>query len=116
MSILEELKDLIVSLGLPVETGVFSDPAPDTYAVIVPLSDVFDLHADNAPGIDVQEARVSIYSKGSYTRVKNRLIRMLLAHDFTVSDRRYNGFEPDAGYHHYVVDAAKYYEFETEEE
>jgi hypothetical protein len=41
---------------------------------------------------------------------------MLLAHDFTVTDRRYNGFEPDAGYHHYVVDAAKYYEFETEEE
>lgn len=115
MSILEELKGMIESLNLPVETGVFSDPAPDAYAVIVPLSDVFDLHADNGPGVDVQEARVSIYTKGSYTIIKNRLVRLLLARDFTITDRRYNGYEPETGYHHYVVDVAQYYEYRMEE-
>ena len=34
----------------PVETGVFSDAAPDTYLVLTPLSDTFDLHADNRSG------------------------------------------------------------------
>ena len=46
---------------------MFQGPAPDEYLVIVPLDDTFDIHADNNPGIDVQEARISIYSKGNYT-------------------------------------------------
>ena len=25
------------------------------------------------------------------------------------------GFEPESGYHHYTVDVAQYYEYETEE-
>ena len=116
MSILEELRIVMRNLYVPCETGVFSEPAPDTYAVIVPISDIFALHADNRPGVDIQEARISLYTKGSYTGIKNRLVNMLVARDFTITDRRYNGYEPEAGYHHYVVDAAKYYEYETEEE
>ena len=91
------------------ETGIFSDEAPDIYIVITPLSDTFDLHADNAPGIDIQEARLSLYTKGSYTALKNRLVRLLLREDFTVTGRTYNGYETDTGYHHYTVDAARHY-------
>ena len=67
MSILEELTAVCAELDIPVETGIFSDEAPDAYIVITPLSDTFDLHADNFPGIDIQEARLSLYDKGSYT-------------------------------------------------
>lgn len=112
MSILTDLNAVCSELGIPVETGIFSDEAPDTYIVITPLSDTFDLHADNAPGVDVQEARLSLYAKGSYTALKNRLVRMLLRNDFTVTGRMYNGYETDTGYHHYTVDAAQYYETE----
>ena len=57
MSLLEDLQTTLAEMDIPVETGIFSDKAPEQYLVIIPLADTFDLHADNAPGVDVQEAR-----------------------------------------------------------
>lgn len=113
MGILEELNTVLAALDVPVETGVFSGKAPERYAVITPLSDAFDLHADNAPGVDIQEARISLFVKGNYTSLKNRIVRLLLQNDFTVTGRMYNGYETDTGYHHYTVDVARYYETEV---
>ena len=112
MSLLSELNAIAESCGIPVETGVFSDTAPDTYLVLTPLSDSFDLHADNCPGIDTQEVRLSLFTKGSYTKQKNRLVRTLFGADFYITDRRYIGFETDTGYHHYAIDVAKSYVWE----
>ena len=113
MSLLEDLQTTLVELDIPVETGIFSDKAPEQYLVIIPLSDTFDLHADNAPGIDVQEARLSLFTTGSYTAAKKKLIRLLLRDDFTITGRLYNGYETETGYHHYTVDVAKHYEMEV---
>lgn len=115
MTILEEINHLVSGMDVPIETGVFTDEAPETYIVITPLSDVFDLHADNRPGADVQEVRLSLFTKGSYTQLKNRLVRRLIQEGFTITDRRYIGFETETRYHHYAVDTAKSYEYETEE-
>ena len=112
MSLLSELNAIAESCGVPVETGVFSDAAPDTYLVLTPLLDGFDLHADNCPGIDTQEVRLSLFTKGSYTKLKNRLVRTLLGADFYITDRRYIGFETETGYHHYAIDVAQIYELE----
>lgn len=110
MSILEELNRILEPLGIPIETGVFTDTAPDKYIVVVPLADSFDLHADNLPGVDIQEARLSLFCKGSYTKEKNTIVRTLLGADFTITDRRYIGYETETGYFHYAVDVAKSYE------
>lgn len=115
MSALSEISALITGLNIPVETGVFSDPAPDTYTVLVPISDDFDLHADNEPGVDIQEVRISIFTKGSYTAIKNSITAALLEAGFTVTERRYIEYEPETGYHHYAVDAEKYYLYESED-
>lgn len=112
MSLLSDLKTLVSGLSIPVETGVFTDEAPTQYVVIVPLSDNFDLHADNNPGIDIQEARLSLYSQGNYMGLKNRMVKALLAADYTITDRQYIGYETETGYHHYNVDVAQYYEME----
>ena len=112
MSLLSELNTLLSDCGIPVETGIFSDKAPDAYLVITPLSDSFELHADNVPGCETQEARLSLYSKGSYTKLKNALVRALLGADFYITDRRYIGFEAETGYHHYAIDVAQIYELE----
>ncbi|MCL1796382.1 MAG: hypothetical protein FWG37_05790, partial [Clostridia bacterium] len=66
MNILQELITLLSGLGVPVETGIFSDIAPDEYLVVTPLADTFPLHADNHPLNETQEARLSLYSKGNY--------------------------------------------------
>ena len=112
MTLLEELNGCLLPLGIPIETGVFSDPPPEEYLVITPIVDSFGLHADNAPLYDVQEARLSYFNKGNYTRQKNAMIRALLGADFTITDRRYIGHEDDTGYHHYAIDVAKSYVWE----
>jgi len=112
MSVLSDIQTALSGLDLPIETGVFSDAAPAKYIVVVPLTDTFDLHADNTPGYDVQEARLSLYAQGSYTKEKNAVVKALLAFDFTITDRRYIGYETETGYHHYAVDVAKHYEME----
>ena len=112
MSILEEIHAVIDRLGIAVETGVFKGNAPTKYIVAVPLADAFALHADNAPGVDVQEIRLSLYSQSNYMKDKNSLVRALLAADFTITGRQYIGYETETGYHHFVVDVAKHYEME----
>lgn len=112
MNILGELNDVLEGLGITVETGVFKTKAPEEYVVIVPLGDGFGYHADNAPQEDVQEARISIYSKGNYLPIKSKVVKALLGNEFSITDRRYIGLETETGYHHYVVDAQKIYKLE----
>lgn len=112
MNVLSDIQTALGTLEIPVETGAFKDQAPEQYVVVVPLTDTFQLHADNAPGFDVQEARISLYSQSNYIKVKNAMVRLLLADDFTITERRYIGYETETGYHHYVVDVAKHYEME----
>ena len=112
MSVLADLQKALAALDIPLETGVFTDKAPDQYMVVVPLSDTFELHADNTPEGETQEARISIYTQGSYTKAKNAVVKALLRDDFTITSRQYIGYETETGYHHYNVDVAKYYELE----
>ena len=111
MSLLSELST-ILSLLIPVETGVFSEPAPDRYAVITPLVDTFELYSDDKPRHETQAARISLFDKGNYLALKNQIVRNLIIADFTLTDRRYIGHEDDTGYHHYAIDVAKTYELE----
>lgn len=112
MSLISELKIVIEAVGLPVETGVFSDEPPDEYVVVTPLADTYELHADNLPEYEIQEARLSLFSRGNYLKRKKQLSKALLAADFTITDRRYIGHEDDTGYHHYAIDVAKLYRLE----
>ena len=109
MSMLEELNTIIDSAGLPVETGVFSTTAPDEYVVITPISEHFELFSDNLPGMNIEEARLSLFSKGNYGAKKRQLVRLLLSAGFLVSERRYVGLDEETGYHHFAIDVAKEY-------
>ncbi len=116
MSLLSEINHVSDLCQIPVETGIFSGVPPDVYLVITPLIDLFEVHADNTPGFEVQEARISLFSKNNYMTIKNTFIRALLEAELTITDRRYIGHEDDTGYHHYAIDVAKSYEFQLETE
>jgi hypothetical protein len=103
---------MLDALGISVETGVFKGKAPDEYIVITPMTDTFEVYADNLPHFEVQEARLSLFSKNNYQQRKNQIVSTLLSADFTVTDRRYIGHEDNTGYHHYAIDMAKNYELE----
>lgn len=112
MNLLSDLKTLISSLDVPVETGVFSDNAPDQYIVLVPLYDDFDLDADDMPEADVQGVRISIFIKNNYYSLKKRILRALLNAGMTITSRQYLGFETETKYHHYNIDVENLYETE----
>lgn len=112
MSILADIQAALSDLDVPIETGVFSDEPPEEYVVVTPLADTYELHADNLPEYETQEARLSLFSRGNYLKRKKQLSKALLAADFTITDRRYIGHEDDTGYHHYAIDVAKTYETE----
>ena len=66
MSLLSELAEIAKRLKIPASTAVYSGKPPDEYLVFTPLYDSFELHSDNKPEIDVQEARISLFSKDNY--------------------------------------------------
>jgi len=112
MSLLSELNSLLDGLPIPVETGVFSGAAPHAYVVITPLVDSYEVHADNQPEYEVQEARLSLFVKGNYTQRKHQIQEALLTADITITERRYIGLERDTGYHQYAIDVANQYTLE----
>jgi hypothetical protein len=112
MSILSELNTVLAAVGIPVETGVFSGVPPDEYLVITPMNETFEVYADNQPQQEIQEARLSLFVKGSYTVRKNQVIKALLVADFTITDRRYIGHEDDTGFYNYAIDVLKEYNLE----
>ena len=109
MSLLSEIKTIADSLEVPVETGKFSKTAPETYLVLIPLYDTYHLYADNKPSVDVEEVRISIFTKKNYLRLKKTIETNLLNAEITITDRHYVGHEDDTGYHHYVIDVEKEY-------
>lgn len=112
MSLLSDLNEVLMPLGIPIETGIFSGAPPDEYLVVIPLTDIFEVHADNRPSFDVQEVRISLFSRGNYQMRKRQITVALLNADITVTERRYIGFEEDTKYHHYAIDVMKEYEME----
>lgn len=115
MNALKELNTILSNIHIPVETGVFSNKAPDTYIVLTPLIDDFDLYADNRPEVDIQEVRLSLFTKFNYIDLVYRIVTALFDADFTITEKRYIGHEDDTGYHNYAIDVAKYYIFPKEE-
>ena len=112
MSLLSEIKAAVTGCGLPVEAGVCSGGPPEEDVVVTLVADTYDLHADNLPGYETQEALLSLFSKGNYLKRNRQLSKALLAADFVITDRRYIGHEDDTGYHHYAIDVAKLYGLE----
>jgi len=113
VNILEDLCAALAPLGIPVETGVFTQKPPDTFAVLTPLTEEDFTHGDGAPLDEVQEARLSLYTKGNYLALRREVIHAVRLHpDLLITARRYVGHEDDSGYHHYAIDVAKQYETE----
>ena len=116
MSILEELTALMSGIPLPVETGVFSGIPPDEYCVLTPMTEDFAVFADNRPQIDISEVRISLFTKGNYLKRKRQIVDVLLAAEFTITDRRYVGHEDDTGFHNFAIDVQKHYPVDNQKE
>ena len=111
-NILYELTPIFEKLEIPIETGIMSGRPLDTYAVLTPMSERFDVFADNRPQIETQEVRISLFTRKNYIKIKNQLVKSLIQADFTILERRYIDYENDTKYHHYAIDVEKEYFYE----
>ena len=111
-NILYELTPIFEELEIPIETGIMSGRPLDTYAVLTPMSERFDVFADNRPQIETQEVRISLFTRKNYIKIKNQLVKCLIQADFTILERRYIDYENDTKYHHYAIDVEKEYFYE----
>ena len=73
MILLGELITLLSPI-LPIETGTFSQAPPARYLVLTPLTEAFQLYADNQPQHETQEVRLSLFDQGNYNSIKNQII------------------------------------------
>ena len=106
MSMLSDIKEILLPINIYMETGVFTDKSLDRYIVFAPIEQFYDVFADNKPLIDVHEVRISIYTKGNYSKLKNDIVNAFLKAEYTITNRQYIGYETDTGYHHYDSDVA----------
>jgi hypothetical protein len=109
MKILEELDALMESLGIKSYTGEFAEVTPDTYVLLTPISDDYDLYADDSPTVEVNSVRISLFAKKNYLGTAAQIFEVLLNNDFSIKDRRFVAREVDKGYNHYAIDCEKIY-------
>ncbi|AOZ73402.1 hypothetical protein BK816_00975 [Boudabousia tangfeifanii] len=106
MECLEILVGVFQRLGLQVFTGTWPALPASDYAVLLPLVDIYDLHADNTPSVEIQYVRINLFSQENYLPLVHRLLPLLRQKDLTITERRYIGHDPETGYHHYAVEVA----------
>ena len=72
MSILSELKGILSSLEIPIETGVFSDTPPDEYLVLTPITDELNYFADDFPSVrSIGSQNFTFYKIKLHTKKKS---------------------------------------------
>lgn len=113
MTILEELILLFEEMNIPVETGVFSNKPPETYTVLTPIAETFELFANNKPLYDIHEVRISLFSLKNYLKITKRIVAALVSAGFTITLRKYISRDDNSGYYQFVIDVAKEYETEV---
>lgn len=107
--LLENLSHIAKQLGLAYAVSCYTDsPAPDTYLVFTPLTDSFEIFADNTPGIEVEEVRIALFTKTNYLALRDQITKALISARLVITGRRYIGYEADTGFHHYSIDVSSF--------
>ena len=107
--LLENISHIAKQLGLAYTVSCYTaSPAPDTYLVFTPLTDSFEIFADNTPGIEIEEARISLFTKTNYLALRDQITKALISARLVITGRRYIGYEADTGFHHYSIDVSSF--------
>lgn len=107
--LLENISHIAKQLGLAYAVSCYTaSPAPDTYLVFTPLTDSFDIFADNTPGIEIEQARISLFTKTNYLALRDQITKALISARLVITARRYIGYEADTGFHHYSIDVSSF--------
>ena len=110
--LLAELKPVVCATDVPLRTGFYriDEKSPATYVIMLPTSETYEFYADDRPYAETQEVTLLIFSKGDSTALRTRLAKDLFRAGFTVSGRRFDGYDSVTEYYQYSIVVSKCYE------
>jgi hypothetical protein len=114
-SLSADLKPVIEKFGIPVMTGFFRDGDKQrsaVYVVMIPVSESFELYADDTPYNETQTVRLYIVSGKDTTILRRKIALSILKNGFTISDRSFESYNNVSGEFIYTIDVTKDYELE----
>jgi hypothetical protein len=111
--ILAELTKLLAPIA-PIETGYFSEEAPETYIVLTPIMDDLTDYSDDLPENTAPEMRISLFTTSNYQTIIGRITVLLLENGCTITARQLADFDNDTKYYNYAIDVTKKYYFVKE--
>ncbi len=106
MSISKQIIKALASLNIPVTLIENPVRAASEYVVLIPISDTFPVYANNRPIAEVNEMELAVYAKGNYLELVEKISKILITAEFTITDRRYVEYEAATKFHHYAIDVA----------
>lgn len=115
MSLLTDIAAVLnATPGIEFTTGMFETGCKnrlaqsDDYLVLLPLNTA-TISYDDQPAIEVQNARLTIYSSADWTPIESTLFRAFIAAGLYVTNREYAGYVIDEKRHAYEIELAKHY-------
>lgn len=121
MSLLTELKTLLDNSEIQFSTGYFDTSCKNRlkdsndYIAVIPQETTV-IYGDDSPTDEVQNARIVIYTPGSWTELQLKLCRKLIRGGFYVTSMEYGGYDETDHRHAYNIDVAKIYKITLAEE
>ena len=107
--ILKELTTLFNGLCIPRSTNKFPNPAPDTFCVFTPISDMDIEYSDDYPEIESCSVRIGIFTRKSWTELVRKIKTTLRDEGFIISNSLFIEHEVDTKFNHYNIDVEKLY-------
>lgn len=115
MTVYQTINSILSELKIPCETLEFKKaPQPDTFVVLTPISDDFDLYAGDSPTVEVNSVRINLYTKRNFIKTVRDITNALFLNDFSVTDRRLANFDKDTRYSHYAIECEKIWDINIE--
>ena len=100
--IIKALKPLKIDITVVEHPLDSTGKLPDSFLVINPQYEEFALHADDKPDFWKSTVELALFTKGNYLPLRDKLTRLLVKAEITITERRYIEMETDTGYHHYI--------------
>lgn len=115
MSLLSDVVDILNDMpGLKFATGNFETGCKnrleqsDDYLVLLPKSTAV-ISMDDEPKIEIQSARLTIYTPADWTPLEAVLHRAFISAGLYVTAREYGGYVPEEKRHAYEIEISQYY-------
>ncbi len=95
----DKIKNVLESIGIPCERGIYTGKKkPEEYCTFIRLLKDAATHADDKGSGEREIYRITLFSKGNFEELLEKLIDAMEAEDFYINGVDTEQYEPETGY------------------